>query len=110
VAGLRNIAIGRVVERIPGLRRIPAVMLLEAAEIVLLARDHITKLEPHERRRVLQLLRKGRLRPSHLSGRERDELAELAAKAEPRQFIGLVAEKLSPVPLPKRLVHGPSRS
>jgi hypothetical protein len=41
-----------------------------------------------------------------LTERERDELARLAAKAEPRLFLGLVVDKLSPVPLPKRLVFG----
>jgi hypothetical protein len=29
------------------------------------------------------------------------------AKAEPRLFAGQVADKLSPVPLPRRLVRGP---
>jgi hypothetical protein len=28
------------------------------------------------------------------------------AKAEPRLFAGMVAHKLSPVPLPRRFVHG----
>ena len=99
-------AIAHAAERIPGVRRIPAAMVLEAAEVVLLAYDHIKKLEPEERRRVLQLLRKARGRPRNLTQRERSELARLAAKAEPRLFVGLVAEKLSPVPLPKRLVYG----
>jgi hypothetical protein len=31
------------------------------------------------------------------------------AKAEPRLFVGSVADKLSPVPLPRRLVQGPKR-
>jgi uncharacterized membrane protein len=86
------------------------VRLVEAAEVVLLVRDHIQKLEPEERRRVLQLLRNARGRPRNLTQRERAELASLAAKAEPRLFLGLVADKLSPVPLPKRLVYGPARS
>ncbi len=103
-------ALGHAVERIPGLRRIPAARLVEVGEIVLLAREHLNKLEPHERRRVVALMRKGRGRPSHLTHRERDELTRLVAKAEPRLFVGLAADMLSPVPLPKRFVHGQARS
>jgi hypothetical protein len=96
----------RVTRRIPGLKAIPVVRLLAAAEVVMIAREHVEKLEPDERRRVLELIRKGRGRPGHLSPGERDELQELVAKAEPRLFVGLVADELSPVRLPKRLVRG----
>ena len=84
-------------------------MVIEAAEVVLLARQHILKLEPGERHRVFELLRKTHGRPRNLTQRERDELAALATKAEPRLFVGLVAKKLSPVPLPKRLLFGSKR-
>jgi hypothetical protein len=107
---LKTKAIARTAEKIPGIKEIPVVILIEVAEIVLLAYDHVRRLEPEERRRVFQLLRKARGRPSNLSQRERTEFARLAAKAQPRLFLGLVAEKLSPVPLPKRLVHGTARS
>lgn len=92
--------------RVPGLRVIPVVKLLAAGEIILIAREHFEKLEPHERRRVFELVRKGHGRPSHLSLRERDELRDLILKAEPRLFAGLVAQQLSPVGLPQRLVRG----
>jgi hypothetical protein len=91
------------------LRRIPAATLIEIAEVVLLARDHFQKLEPYERRRVVELMRSGRGRRRNLSDSEREELAALVAKAEPRLFFGLAADELSPLPLPKRLVHGPRR-
>ena len=110
MANLKTKAIVRTVERIPVLKEIPLVVLVEAAEIVLLAYDHVRKLEPHERRRAFALLRKTRGRPSNLTQRERTEFARLAAKAEPRLFLGLVAQKLSPVPLPKRLVRKSARS
>jgi hypothetical protein len=83
--------------------------LLAVAEILVLAHDHLVKLEPEERRRVVELLRRGRLRPSTLSTTERDELAALVAKAEPRLFAGAAADKLSPIRLPRRIVHGPRR-
>lgn len=96
--------------RIPWLRRLPAGTLIEIAEVVLLARDHIKKLEPEERRRVAQLVRMGRGRRRNLTLLERAELAALVAKAEPRLFFGLAAEQLSPLPLPRRFVFGPARS
>ena len=94
---------------VPGLRHIPIVRVLAIAEIALVAQDHVTKLDPQERRRVLELVRIGRGRPSHLSEAEREELRRLVAKAEPRLFVGEVAEKLSPVKLPRRIVRGPRR-
>ena len=95
--------------RVPGLKRLPVLKLLAVAEIALLVRDHIGRLEPQERRRLFELVRKGRGRRHALTEDERAELAALVAKAEPRRFVGLAADKLSPVPLPRRLVHGPER-
>ena len=83
--------------------------LLAIGEIALLARSHVSLLEAPERRRLLELVRKGKGRTRTLSVEEREELAALVAKAEPRRFAGLVADKLSPVPLPKRLVDGRAR-
>jgi hypothetical protein len=57
----------------------------------------------------VELLREGRGRPRNLSEEERAELSALVAKAEPRLFAGSVANWLSPVPLPKRLVRGRAR-
>jgi hypothetical protein len=95
--------------RVPGLRRLPILKVLAIGEIALIARSHIGKLDPEERRRLVELLRAGRGRPRNLSQAERDELQALVAKAEPRLFAGLVADKLSPVPLPRRVVRGPRR-
>ena len=99
----------RGVRRIPGLKRLPVLKLLAAGEIALLARSHVAQLEPPERRRFLDLLRKGHGRPKNLSAAERDELSALVAKAEPRLFAGLAADRLSPVPLPRRVVRGPKK-
>ena len=82
------------------LRKIPVVRLLAAAELLMLAREHYMKLGPAERKRFLTLLRRGRGRPSNLSKKERMELAALIAKAEPRMFAQLVAERLVGVKLP----------
>lgn len=82
------------------LRRFPVARLLAAAELLVLARQHVLKLEPQERRRVVELVRRGRGRPSHLTERERRELARLVEKAEPREFVRTAVKKVSGVPLP----------
>src|SRR3954462_4892425 len=96
----------RIAPRLPLLKRLPVVKLLAVAEVVLLAREHAAKLSPRERRRLVELVGHGRGRAATLDAREREELATLVAKAEPRRFAGAVADKLSPVPLPRRLVEG----
>ena len=53
-------AIAGVASRIPGLRRLPVFKLLAIGEVALLARSHIRRLDPDERRRLVELLRKGR--------------------------------------------------
>ncbi len=86
---------------------IPVARLLLAGEVLLMAQRHVAQLEPHERRRVIQLVRLGHGRRRNLSPSEQEELADLIAKAEPRLFVGHVAQRFSPVPLPKRVVQGP---
>ncbi len=83
--------------------------LLAIGEIVLLAREHIERLEPHERRRLIELVRRGRGRTRNLNKGERVELAALIDKADARLFVGLAADKLSPVRLPRRVVRGPAK-
>jgi hypothetical protein len=100
----------RVTRRIPGLKQIPIVRVLALAEIALIAHDHVARLEPQERRRLVHLVRIGRGRPQRLSEAQREELRRLVAKSEPRLFVGEVAEKLAPVKLPQRIVRGPKKS
>src|SRR4051794_24200706 len=95
--------------RPPGPPPLPLFKLVAIGEIALLAHTHVQKLEPAERRRLVELLRAGRGRRSNLSAADRDELERLVAKAEPRLFAGLAADRLSPVPLPRRLVRGRRR-
>jgi ABC-type polar amino acid transport system ATPase subunit len=83
--------------RIPLVRRIPIARLIIVAEVAMLAGEHVGRLDPEERRRVLTLLRRGRGRPSNLSRGERAELAMLVAKAEPKLFARAVAKKFSPI-------------
>ena len=80
--------------------------LLAAAELAILARNHVLFLDRGERRRLLELIRIGRGRRRNLSEPERDELSDLVAKLEPRLLAGHAVDKLSPVPIPRRLVYG----
>ena len=98
--------LARAATRVPGVRRLPVFRLLAIGEIALLARDPVSKLDAGERRRLLTLVRKGKGRTRDLSPDERDELQRLVAKAEPRLFVGTAADKLSPVPLPRRFREG----
>src|SRR5262249_29797668 len=67
-------------------------LLLAAAEVVVAVRDHITaRLTEKERRRIVEIVRSSRGRPSNLSDRERKELQRLLAKVEPRALATKVA-------------------
>jgi ABC-type lipoprotein export system ATPase subunit len=79
------------------LRRLPIARVLAAAELLVLAREHLNKLEPHERRRILELLGRSRGRPKTLSIRERHELARLVRKVEPKVFAQGAVSKLTGV-------------
>ncbi len=66
--------------------------LLAAGEVVLAARNHITgRLTEKERKRMVEIVRSSKGRPSNLSNRERKELQSLLAKVEPRQLAKTVA-------------------
>jgi hypothetical protein len=86
-------------------RAIPMAKLLTAAQVVMIARRHWLRLEPHERRRLFTLVRIATGRRGRLTPGERLELARLIAKADPKLFAGLVVQKFSPVPFPKRMVR-----
>ncbi len=91
--------IARASRKVPGVRHLPVLQLLAIAEVILLARRHIVRLEPHERRRLLVLVRQARGRRGKLTPREQDELSTLVAKTGPRELLG-EAVRLSPVPFP----------
>jgi hypothetical protein len=104
--GLVARSIDSAASHVPGLRRIPVLKLLAVAQVGLLARDHVLRLTPNERRRLLALVRQAHGRPSRLSPAERDELAMLVIKLEPRLLAGQAFNHLSPVPVPDWVVRG----
>src|ERR687898_2782436 len=66
--------------------------LLAAAEVVVEVRDHLAeRLSETDRRRLVEIVRSSRGRPSNLDDRERRELQQLLAKIEPRELVGTVA-------------------
>jgi tellurite resistance protein len=66
--------------------------LLAAAEVVVAVRDHITtRLDDKERRRLVEIVRTSRGRPSNLNDRERKELQKLLGQIEPRELVKTVA-------------------
>jgi hypothetical protein len=83
--------------KLPVVRRLPVARLIIIAEVAILAGEHFGRLRPDERRRVVTLLRRARLRPGNLTQRERAELGVLVAKAEPKLFAKSVAKKFSPL-------------
>ena len=88
-------------------RGVPVAGLLSAAGVARLAGDHVAKLDTGERRRLLRLIAKLRGGSGSLRDSERRELAALVGKLEARAFAGSALAQFSPVPLPKRLLHGP---
>jgi hypothetical protein len=79
----------------------PFLKVLAVAELVLLARRHLMGLTPLERRRLAELVRRGR----SLEPAEREELRRLLAKLEPRAFAMAAADRMSPVRLPRRFTR-----
>lgn len=81
------------------IKRMPLFRLIAVAKTALLARRHFQRLEPADRRRLAELITRGRgMRPA-----ERDELRRILGKLGPREFAYATANAFSPVRLPRRL-------
>jgi hypothetical protein len=70
--------------RIPRIGWIGWALLI--GEIAVLLRHHWTRLEPAERTRLTEIVRKSKGRPANLSEGEKLELRELVSKIEPREL------------------------
>ncbi len=78
---------------------------IAAIEVAWLANRHWRRLEPDERRRLRELIRKSRGRPSKLSASEREEAEELLQKLDYAELGGSVATTLLPFRPVGRLVE-----
>jgi hypothetical protein len=81
-------------------RRLPFFRVLAVAQLALLARRHLQSLDGADRRRLVTLARKGR----GATPDERRELRRIVGKLDAGAFAATAADKLSPVPLPKRFL------
>jgi hypothetical protein len=79
-------------------RRMPFLKLLAVAQTVLLARRHFLQLSGDDRRRLRELVMRGK----GMNAAEREELRHLLGKLEPAAFAFATADALSPLPIPGR--------
>jgi hypothetical protein len=79
--------------------------LVAALEVALITHRHWRRLDAAERKRLTELARKSRGKPSNLSGRERDEAAELLEKLDYAELGGTVAATLLPFRPIRRMVE-----
>jgi hypothetical protein len=80
------------------LRRLPFLKLLALAQTALLLHRHFRRLDSADRRRLTQLVGRGH----RMNAAERRELRRIVDKLEPRELAFAAADKLSPLPLPRR--------
>src|SRR5882724_4159875 len=78
---------------------------IAAIQVAWLANRHWRRLEPEERRRLRELIRKSRGRPSRLSTKERAEAEELLQKLDFAELGGSVTTTLLPFRPLGRLVE-----
>jgi hypothetical protein len=79
-------------------RRMPFFKLLAVGQTVLLARRHLLQLDGDDRRRLRELVMRGKA----MNAAERDELRRLLSKLEPTAFAFATADAFSPIPIPGR--------
>jgi len=91
-------------------RGVPVARLLLVGEVAVMAGRHISRLDAVERRRLASLLGAAARHPTSLGAAEREELTGLVARMEPRLFLGSAVRRVSPVPLPPRLLYGKRKS
>ena len=76
-------------------RRLPLFRIIAIAQVALAARRHLQRLAPGERRRMAQLVRRGR----GMTPAEREELRELVGKLDARAFALGAVDAFSPLPV-----------
>lgn len=80
------------------LRNLPFFKLLALVQVAILAGRHYRHLQADERRRIVELARRGK----STTPQEREELRTLVDKIDLRGLAGGAVSRLSPFPLPKR--------
>jgi hypothetical protein len=96
---------GRVAQRVPGLRMLPVVRLLMAAEVLVVGKHHLDRITPNERGQLIALLAKAKGRPKNLSEEDQVVMAAIVEKLEPRLFLATATDKISPVGVPSPVLN-----
>jgi hypothetical protein len=87
-------------------KTVPLARLLLVGEVALLTGRHLKKLNGEERRRLGSLVLGSARKRGTLSAGERVELLRLVAKLEPRLLFATAVRRVSPVPIPGRILYG----
>ncbi|HEX4437050.1 MAG TPA: hypothetical protein VH061_09670 [Solirubrobacteraceae bacterium] len=87
-------------------KSVPLARLLLVGEVALMTGRHLKKLDAEERRRLGSLVLGSARKRGTLSAGERVELVRLVAKLEPRLLFGTAVRRVSPVPIPGRILYG----
>jgi hypothetical protein len=95
---------GSLIKRVRRLAR--AGWPLVAADLAILTWRHFGRLSGEERRQLVLLTARAMRYRGALARPDRVELASLVMKLEPRLLIGTAVRRVSPVPLPARLLYG----
>ncbi len=91
------------------IRAAPIGRALLLTDLGLIAWRHLALLNRRERRRLAALIGLGLARRGRLPAGERRELRLLVAKLRLRMMIGTAVKRVSPVPMPRRLLFGPAK-
>jgi hypothetical protein len=81
-------------------RRVPILWAFAVAEALAATRRHFAGVDPRVRRRVVELARKSKGRPSNLSSREKEELRRLVGQMDLWQLSKDLAAVASPIGMP----------
>jgi hypothetical protein len=77
----------------PSITRVRAMPWVMVFELAITLRKHWRRLEPKERARLTELIKKSQGRPGNLSASERKDVRKLVAKLEP----GSIARSVMPI-------------
>jgi hypothetical protein len=76
--------------------------LLALAEVAVVVKSHIDRLEPKERSRLVEIVKSSKGRPSNLDDKERRELRKLIDKIGPGELARSVASRVTGIARGKR--------
>ena len=91
---------GKFFARRKALRGVPLLWAFAVAEALSTTRRHFEGVDPHTRRRAVELVRRSKGRPANLSAAEKQELRRLVGEMDLWQLSKDLAAVASPVGMP----------